>query len=122
MSSAPGRRVLVVDDEVLVAMLITDMLEDLGHAVVGPAHDLDEGLSLAKTGDFDCAILDISLNGRSSTPIANALRERGVPFMFASGYAPNPDDDAFRGVPLLQKPFNMKQVEDALAHEALRAG
>ena len=113
---------LVVDDEVLVAMLITDMLEDLGHAVVGPAHDLDEGLSLAKTGDFDCAILDISLNGRSSTPIANALRERGVPFMFASGYAPNPDDDAFRGVPLLQKPFNMKQVEDALAHEALRAG
>jgi len=103
-------------------MLITDMLEDLGHQVVGPAHDLDEGLSLATAGAFDCAILDISLNGQSSTPIADLLRQRGVPFMFASGYPPNPDDDAFRGVPLLQKPFNLKQVEDALEHEAFRAG
>jgi len=118
---APVRRVLVVDDEVLVAMLITDMLEDLGHQVIGPAHDLNEGLTLARTGVFDCAILDISLNGRSSAPIAEALRERGVPFMFASGYPPDPDDAQFRGVPLLQKPFNLRQVEDALANEALRA-
>lgn len=121
MGIAPVRRVLVVDDEVLVAMLITDMLEDLGHQVIGPAHDLNEGLTLARTGVFDCAILDISLNGRSSAPIAEALRERGVPFMFASGYPPDPDDAQFRGVPLLQKPFNLRQVEDALANEALRA-
>ena len=122
MSSSPGRRVLVVDDEVLVAMLITDMLEDLGHQVVGPAHDLEEGLSLAKTEALDCAILDISLNGRSSMPIAELLRERGVPFMFASGYPPDPNETGYRGVPLLQKPFNLKQVEDALEHEAFRAG
>jgi CheY-like chemotaxis protein len=101
-------------------MLITDMLEDLGHQVVGPAHDLKEGLNLAATGAFDCAILDISLNGRSSMPIADALRARGVPFMFASGYPPDPGDASFRGVPLLQKPFNMKQVEEALDHEAFR--
>ena len=112
----------MVDDEVLVAMLITDMLEDLGHQVVGPAHDLEEGLALANAGGFDCAILDISLNGQSSMPIADALRQRGLPFMFASGYPPNPNDDRFKGVPLLQKPFNMKQVEDALDHEAFRAG
>ena len=112
----------MVDDEVLVAMLITDMLEDLGHEVVGPAHDLEEGLKLANAGAFDCAILDISLNGRSSTPIAEVLQARGTPFMFASGYPPNPDDAGFRGVPLLQKPFNMKQVEDALERTVLRAG
>ena len=102
-------------------MLITDMLEDLGHEVVGPAHDLNEGLALAQTAAFDCAILDISLNGRSSMPIADTLRQRGLPFMFASGYPPDPEDAGFRGVPLLQKPFNLKQVEDALEHEAFRA-
>ena len=103
-------------------MLITDMLEDLGHEVVGPAHDLNEGLALAESGGFDCAILDISLNGRSSMPIADALRKRGVPFMFASGYPPDPEDSGYKGVPLLQKPFNLKQVEDALDHASLRAG
>ena len=121
MGDSPGLRVLVVDDEVLVAMLITDMLEDLGHQVVGPAHDLEEGLALAKTDGLDCAILDISLNGRSSMPIADLLRERGVPFMFASGYPPDPNETGYRGVPLLQKPFNLKRVEDALEHEAFRA-
>jgi CheY-like chemotaxis protein len=122
LSSSPGRRVLVVDDEVLVAMLITDMLEDLGHQVIGPAHDLDDGLALAKAGGFDCAILDISLNGKSSMPIADTLRQRGLPFMFASGYPPNPDETGFEGVPLLQKPFDMRQVEEALEHETFRAG
>ena len=121
LSDSPGRRVLVVDDEVLVAMLITDMLEDLGHEVVGPAHDLEEGLALARTDALDCAILDISLNGRSSMPIADLLRQRGVPFMFASSYPPDPNETGYRGVPLLQKPFNLKQVEDALDHEAFRA-
>ena len=122
MANAPGRRVLVVDDEVLVAMLITDMLENLGHQVVGPAHDLEDGLALANAGGFDCAILDISLNGKSSMPIADALRQRGLPFMFASGYPPNPDENGFKGIPLLQKPFDMRQVEAALEHETFRAG
>jgi CheY-like chemotaxis protein len=114
LSNSPGRRVLVVDDEVLVAMLIADMLEDLGHEVVGPAHSLDDGLSLAQAGAFDCAILDISLNGRSSVPIADSLREQGIPFMFASGYPPDANEAGFQGVPLLQKPFNMRQVEETL--------
>ena len=121
MSSSPGRRVLVVDDEVLVAMLITDMLEDLGHEVIGPAHTLDDGLALAKAGAFDCAILDISLNGKPSTPIAEMLRDAGIPFMFASGYPTGADETGFRGVPLLQKPFNMRQVEETLAQVGARA-
>jgi CheY-like chemotaxis protein len=107
---------------VLVAMLITDMLENLGHQVVGPAHDLDDGLALATGGGFDCAILDISLNGKSSMPIADALRQRGLPFMFASGYPPSPDENGFKGIPLLQKPFDMRQVEAALEHETFRTG
>ena len=66
-------------------------------------------------------VLDISLNGKSSMPIADALRQRGLPFMFASGYPPNPDEAGFKGVPLLQKPFDMRQVEAALEHETFRA-
>ncbi len=112
---------LVVDDEVLVAMLITDMLEDLGHQVIGPAHTLDDGLTLAKGGAFDCAILDISLNGRSSMPIAESLRDQGIPFMFASGYPPGANETGFHGVPLLQKPFNLRQVEETLERVGARA-
>ena len=122
LGGSPGRRILVVDDEVLVAMLITDMLETLGHEVVGPAHDLEEGLALAGAGVIDCAILDITLHGRSSMPIADALRQRGVPFMFASGYPPSPNETGFQGVQLLQKPFDVRQVEAALEHESLRTG
>ena len=107
MSDAPfaGLRVLVVEDEMMVSMLIEDMLSDLGCAVVGPAARLDEALELARTSEIDCAVLDVNLGGQPIFPVADLLRERGRPFAFATGYGDAGLRDADKGTPVLQKPF-----------------
>lgn len=79
-------RVLVVEDEVIIAMSLEDMLVDLGCSVVGPATSLEEGLSLAATVDLDAALLDVNLDGKRSESVADLLRQRGVPFAFITGY------------------------------------
>ena len=81
-----GLRVLVVEDEMMVSMLIEDMLSDLGCAVVGPASRLDEAMQLASSADLDCAVLDVNLGGQPIFPHDDLLRERGRPFAFATGY------------------------------------
>jgi CheY-like chemotaxis protein len=113
------RRVLVVDDEVLITMLLGDMLEDLGCEVVGPALHLDAAVTMAREEIFDWAILDISLEGAPSFPVAEVLRARGVPFVFASGYGAAATGSGFEDVPVMQKPFSMAQLSDAL--DALNA-
>jgi len=100
-----GLRVLVVEDEMMVSMLIEDMLADLGCAVVGPASRLDEAIELMKTSDLDCAVLDVNLGGQPIFPLADLLRERGTPFAFATGYGDAGLRDVDRGTPVLQKPF-----------------
>jgi DNA-binding response OmpR family regulator len=75
-----GLRVLVVEDEMMVSMLIEDMLEDLGCTVVGPAARLDEALALARDTEIDCAVLDVNLGGQPIFPLADYLREKGAPF------------------------------------------
>jgi CheY-like chemotaxis protein len=100
-----GLRVLVVEDEMMVSMLIEDMLTDLGCTVVGPASRLDEALELAKAGDLDCAVLDVNLGGQPIFPVADLLREQGAPFAFATGYGDAGLRDVDRGSPVLQKPF-----------------
>src|SRR3954465_926104 len=80
MSASPsltGLRVLVVEDEMMVSMLIEDMLLDLGCTVVGPASRLDEALVLAKDSELDCAVLDVNLGGQPIFPVADVLRARG---------------------------------------------
>lgn len=114
MVQSGARRVLVVDDETLIVMLIEAMLEELGCEVVGPAYDLAEGLALAREADADCAILDVNLSGQPINPIAQALRARGVPFAFASGYAPADLASEFPGAPVLMKPFSVGQVSAVL--------
>jgi CheY-like chemotaxis protein len=101
------RRVLVVEDEVLVAMLVEEMLERLGYEVAAISSHLDEALQLARTAAFDIAILDINLNGKQSFPVADTLRERGLPFVFATGYGGRALESTYTGVPVLQKPFNL---------------
>lgn len=113
MSGLEGLRVLVVEDEPVVAMCLEDMLEALGCATIGPASRLAEGLALAEAGGFDTAILDINLGGERSTPIAQALRARGVPFAFASGYG-SPPEGFGDGVPMIEKPYREAQVAGAL--------
>ncbi|RYB01369.1 response regulator [Lichenibacterium ramalinae] len=79
-------RVLIVEDEMMVAMLVEDMLVDMGFIVVGPAYRLGDGLRLAKSETLDVAVLDVNLKGARSFPIATVLTERGIPFVFATGY------------------------------------
>ena len=100
-----GLRVLVVEDEMMVSMLIEDMLSELGCLVVGPASRLDEAMQLARTADIDCAVLGVNLGGQPIFPLADLLRERGRPFAFATGYGDAGLREADRGSPVLQKPF-----------------
>ncbi len=108
-----SRKVLVVEDEPLVAMMIEDMLTDLGYTVVGPAMQLADGLRLAETAQFDAAVLDINLNGARSFPVADVLQARGIPFLFATGYG---GGEALEGrqEPVIQKPYQMERLAEML--------
>ena len=109
-----GLRVLVVEDEMMVSMLIEDMLTDLGCQVVGPAARLDEAIDLAMASDLDCAVLDVNLGGQPIFPLADLLRERGKPFAFATGYGDAGLRDVDRGTPVLQKPFREGDLAQVL--------
>ncbi len=115
--SAPltGRRVLVVEDESLVAMLLETSLEDMGCTPVGPAANIDDGLRMATDGErLDAALLDVNVAGRQVFPIAEALKARGVPFVFSTGYGEGGLPDEWRGQATIQKPFTEAAVRDAL--------
>lgn len=109
-----GRRVLVVEDESLVAMLLETILEDMGCLAVGPAATVDEGLRMASDEAVDAALLDVNVAGRQVFPIAQVLKDRGVPFIFSTGYGEGGLPDEWRGQPTLQKPFTEAAVRDAL--------
>jgi CheY-like chemotaxis protein len=110
-----GRRVLVVEDESLVAMLLETILEDMGCTPVGPASNIDEGLALATDGDpLDAALLDVNVAGRQVFPVAEALKERGVPFVFSTGYGEGGLPEEWRGQATIQKPFTEAAVRQAL--------
>jgi len=109
------RRILVVEDEVMIAMLMEDMLTDLGYEVVGPATRLDEALRLADSADLDMAVLDVNLNGQRSTPIADLLSNRGVPFVFATGYGSTGVEESYGTRHILKKPFSPEDLETAIA-------
>lgn len=108
-------RIFVVEDEALVATWMEDILFDLGHEVHAVASRVPDGCEIARTGEFDFAILDVNLNGQPSFPIAEILRERGVPFAFATGYGGDGLDPAFRSLPTLSKPYNINDVERVLS-------
>ncbi len=110
-----GRRVLIVEDESLVAMLLETILEDMGCTPVGPASTVDEGMALAAGGDaLDAALLDVNVAGRQVFPVAQALKDRGVPFVFSTGYGEGGLPDEWRGQCTIQKPFTEAAVRDAL--------
>jgi CheY-like chemotaxis protein len=114
-----AKRVLVVEDELMIRMLIEDMLCELGCTVAAEAAHIDEALEAARTAEFDVAILDVNLNGQPIVPVAEALIERGRPFIFATGYGEQGLPDAYRGRPTLKKPFQIdglsRTLERALA-------
>ena len=111
---ASSRRVFVVEDEIMIRMLLEDMLADLGYGVAASAGGLNEAIALARNSDFDLAILDVNLNGDSVYPVADLLMERGVPFVFSTGYGDRGLPEPYRGRPTLQKPFQLSNLENIL--------
>jgi len=115
-------RVLVVEDEMMVSMLIEDMLADMGCEVVGPASRLDEAMELVGSTELDCAVLDVNLGGQPIFPVAELLAARGVPFVFATGYGDAGLRDIDKGAPVLQKPFRESDLARVLNELSARIG
>jgi CheY-like chemotaxis protein len=109
-----GAKILLVEDEALVAMLLEDMLADEGCEVVATAPRLTEALSYAQSLEFDLAILDLNLAGENTFPVAEALSARKKPFVFATGYGAGGLPSEWRDRPTLQKPFTATDVSRVL--------
>ena len=112
--SLADMRLLVVEDELLVSMLIQEILGELGATVAGPYARLSDGLAAAKAEGFDGAILDLNLAGESADPLADILLARGVPFVFITGYQRESIDRRYANVPVLQKPIDAAALEGVL--------
>jgi CheY-like chemotaxis protein len=123
LPAAPGLRlavprVLVVEDEMTVAMLIEDMICELNYQVAGVVSRLEDAMRLADGENFDLAILDVHLNGKTIFPFAQALEENEIPFLFATAYGPRGIPEEFRDHLVLQKPFGPVELRSALAQMA----
>jgi CheY-like chemotaxis protein len=114
VGSTPAKRVLVVEDELMIRMLLEDMLGELGYAIAAQAADIDQALAAAKSADFDLAILDVNLNGQPISPVADALAARGTPFVFATGYGERGLPEPYRDRPALKKPFQLDGLKQML--------
>jgi CheY-like chemotaxis protein len=101
-----GRRVLVIEDEMLILMMIEDMLADLGCESVTSAATINQAIALINGQVFDAAMLDMNLNGKNSRAVADALAARGVPFVFSTGNSIHDVWDGYNGHAVLRKPFS----------------
>ena len=110
-----ARRVLIVEDEPILAMNLEDMLNELGHVVSATATRIDIALALAEGSEFNFAVLDINLAGSNTFQVAAILRKRGIPFIFTSGYGRGGLVDGYRGAHLLTKPFGPSELEHMIA-------
>ena len=111
---AAQKNILIVEDEMIVALFIEDLLEELGHKVAGTSARLDDAIARANDGGFDLAILDVHLQGEEVFPLADQLAEKGVPFIFATGYGERGIPERLRAAPTLQKPFRPEELADMI--------
>ena len=109
--AAVRRRVLVVEDEMTIALVIEESLIDLGVDIVGPAARLDAALQLARDEPIDAAILDVNIRGGNSYDVADVLEARGIPFVFCSGYNDWALAERHRNRPRLSKPYTSRALE-----------
>jgi CheY-like chemotaxis protein len=107
-------RVLVVEDEMTVAMLIEDMVSELAYEVAAVVPRLEDAMRLLDSDSFDLAMLDVHLNGKTAFPFAAELQARGIPFLFATAYGARGLPEEFRGTMVLQKPFGPVELRRAL--------
>jgi len=108
-------RVLVVDDEPLIAMMVEDWLSELQYETVGPVGSAPEALALIGGVELDGAILDVNLGGHDSFAVAAALRDRSIPFAFATGHGHARIEERFKDAPTLLKPYDFESVRKVLA-------
>jgi CheY-like chemotaxis protein len=109
-----GRRILVVEDDMLIRLTLEDMLVDLGCESVSAAGTIEQALGLIDAHPFDAATLDVNLGGISGYPVADALAARGVPFVFSTGYGAHFLRDGYEKRPILKKPFAHKELAQIL--------
>ncbi|MDX8435559.1 MULTISPECIES: response regulator [Mesorhizobium] len=117
-----AKRVLILEDEFLVAMLLEDLLLEMGHQVVGSLAQVGEAMTFADQADIDLAILDINLAGTKSFPVAEILRRRGIPFVFATGYGSDGLTGDFENELTLQKPYDPDELRRTIEQASARAG
>jgi DNA-binding response OmpR family regulator len=108
------RRILVVDDEPLIAMMVEDWLGELGYETIGPAHSVASALGLINDRELDRAILDVSLGGENSYSVAEVLTTRQIPFAFATGHGASNVDARYRNALMLAKPFDFDAVKGVI--------
>ena len=109
-----GKRILIVEDEAMIRMLLADMLVELGYTIAAEAGHIDEALAVAETVDFDLAILDVNLAGQTIAPVAKILAARSLPFVFATGYGLDDLPEGFRERPALRKPYHMETLQGTM--------
>ena len=110
-----GRRVLVVEDEAIVAIFLEEVLEELGHEVAGVVSRLEDAMARANDKDFDLAILDVHLAGVAVYPLADVLAARHIPFVFTTGLGKDVIPAHLRDRPTLQKPFRAEDLSRTIA-------
>ena len=105
-----GGSVFLVEDEVMIRMMVADMLEELGYSIAAEAGEISEAIKLAQSADFDLAILDVNVNGKVISPVADLIKARNRPFIFATGYGSSGLPEEYRDRPSLQKPFQIETL------------
>ncbi len=116
-----GLRILVVEDEFLLACTLEEDLRALGAVVIGPCCSLSDAATATRRETFDVAVLDINLNGTMVYPLAEELSERGIPFLFLTGYGALDLPEEFRGLPRLSKPYNATSLAAEIERIAPKA-
>jgi CheY-like chemotaxis protein len=106
----PRGLVFLVEDEVMIRMMVADMLNELGYTVAAEAGEIGEAMKLAQSTYFDLAILDVNVNGKVISPVADLLKASGRPFIFATGYGSSGLPEEYRDRPALQKPFQLETL------------
>jgi two-component sensor histidine kinase/DNA-binding response OmpR family regulator len=118
----PGNRLLLVEDEALTGMMMSDMLTELGFDVIGPFGRLADAMAAVGREDFHAAVLDVNLDGEMVYPVADAVVARGVPFVFVTGYSAEGIDRRFAQIPVLQKPIERQMLQSIFVNGGRRLG
>lgn len=112
-----GHRVLVVEDEQLIGLMLADVLEEFGSAVLGPVATVAEAIDLVEHEEVTAALLDLNLRGETVYPVADRLAASGIPFVFITGYGQSHLVRRHAEVPILTKPFGPRQLAEMVANQ-----